>query len=56
MKTINKESIAKFKKECKQLKDLGYSHIGFDCQGKPRKSDIERNNKAMIKFNELKGN
>lgn len=56
METINKESIAKFEKEWQKLKDLGYGHIGFDCQGKLRKSDIERNNKAMIKFNELKGN
>lgn len=47
MKTINKESIAKFEEESKQFKDLGYGHIGFDCQGKPRKSDIERNNKAI---------
>lgn len=55
MSSFNKTNIEKFEKDSKLLRDLGYGHIGFNCQGKLNKSDIERNKTAIDKFKMLKG-
>lgn len=55
MEIYTKKNIENFEKDSKLLRDLGYSHIGFNCQGKPNKSDIERNKTAIDKFKILKG-
>lgn len=50
---ISEKSIKEFEENHRLLIDLGYSAIGFNCQYKLRKSDIERNDKAMKKFKEI---
>lgn len=55
MEIYTKKNIENFEKDSKLLRDLGYGCVGFNCQGKPRKSDIERNKIAIDKFKMLKG-
>lgn len=53
---LSKDKMKEFEADNKLLQKLGYGTISLNCQCKPRKLDIERNNKAIEEFKEIKKN